>query len=88
MDGGKDAGTHGAKAPHVADEAAIHALGIGRIGILLLLGEGVVLQPRQQLEIHSNALVAILRGMNVHIVHSRNEQAVTKVGDRLLIATK
>ena len=81
MDGGKDDAAHGAEEPLGVDEAAVHALGIRHVGIFRLLGEGVVLQPRQQLEVHGDALVVNLWGMDVHVVHGGNEQLVAEVGD-------
>ena len=81
MNGGKHAGSHGAKAPQVVHKAAVHALGICQVGILHFLGEGVVLEPRQQFQVHGNALVAILRCMHMQVNHGRYQQPVAKVQD-------
>ena len=88
MDGSKDTGPHSTKTPQVTDEAAVHPAGISLVGIFHLLWESIVLQPRQQLQIHSNALITVLRSMHVHIVHGGDEQTVAEVGDVHLITTK
>ena len=80
MDGTEDARAHRAEEPLGMQEAAVHTLSIPHVGIFRLLGEGVLLQPRQQFQIHSHPLVMYLRGVDVHIVHRRNEQAVAEVG--------
>ena len=81
MDGAEDDTAHGAEEPLGVQEAAVHALGIVDVGIFRLLREGVVLQPRQQLEVHGHTLVVHLWGVNMHIVHGGNEQLVAKVDD-------
>ena len=45
MYGAEDDAAHSAEEPLGMQEAAIHPLGILRVGIFRLLGEGVVLQP-------------------------------------------
>ena len=87
MDGAEDDATHGAEEPLGMQKASIHALGILDIGIFRLLREGVVLQPREQLQVHSHTLVVNLWGMNVHIVHGRNEQFVTKIDNFCTLAS-
>ena len=79
MHGAEDHATHRTKQPLGMQKSAIHALGIFHIGIFRLLGERVVLQPRQQFQIHRHTLVVHLRSMHVHIVHGRNQQLVAKV---------
>ena len=79
MHGGEDDTAHGAKEPLGVDEAAIHALGIVDVGIFRLLRERVVLQPRQQFQVHGHALVVYLWRMDVHVVHGRNEQTVAEI---------
>ena len=80
------AGTHGTEAPEVADKATVHPFGIGRVGIFHFLRKGVVLEPRQQFQIHRDALVAILRGMHVQVVHSGDQQTVAEVGDFCILS--
>lgn len=75
------AGTHGTEAPEVADKATVHPFGIGRVGIFHFLRKGVVLEPRQQFQIHRDALVAILRGMHVQVVHRRYQQTIAEIND-------
>jgi len=79
MDGGKDGGTHRANSPQMVNETAVDALGIVSVAELRLLGKRVLLQPRQQLQVHGNALVVILCGMDMNVVHSRDEQPVAEV---------
>ena len=86
MDRCEDTGPHGAEAPEVADKATVHPPGIVLTGIFHLLGEGVVLEPRQQFEVHSDALIAILRGMHVQVVHSGDQQTVAEVGDFCILS--
>ena len=81
----EDDTTHGAKEPLGMQEAAIHALSIICVGIFRLLGECIVLQPRQQFKVHGHTLVVHLWGMHMHIIHSRDEQLVAKVNDLSII---
>ena len=81
MDGGKRAGTHGADAPQVADKTTVHPLGIDRVGIFHLLGEGVFLKPLHQFQVHGDALVTVLCSMHVQVVHSGNQQPVAEIND-------
>ena len=81
MYGSEDDAAHGAEQPLRVQETAVHTFGIGHVGIFRLLGEGVVLQPRQQFEVHGHALVVHLRSMDVHVVHGRDEQLVAKIYD-------
>ena len=81
MDRCEDTGPHGAETPEVADKAAIHPPGIVQTGKFHFLGEGVVLEPRQQFEVHRDTLIAILRGMHVQVVHGGNQQTVAEVDD-------
>ena len=86
MDGAENATAHGAKKPLGVKEMAVHFLGIMSVGILRLFGEGVILQPRQEFQVHRHALVAYLGGMNVHVVHGRYQQAVAEINDLCVIA--
>ena len=79
MDRCEHTGPHRAEAPQVTDKSAVHPFGVGRIGIFLLLRESVVLQPGQEFQIHRKALVTVLRGMHMHIVHGGNQQTIAKV---------
>lgn len=54
MDGAEDARAHRAEEPLGMQEAAVHTLSIPHVGIFRLLGEGVLLQPRQQFQVHSH----------------------------------
>jgi len=68
--------------------AAIHPLSVCLVGIFHFLGEGIVLEPRQQFHIHGNTLIAILRGMHMQVVHGRDEQTVTEISDLGILSAK
>ena len=80
MDGTEDDTTHGAEEPLCMQKPTIHALCIADISILGLFRERVVLQPRQQFQIHGHTLVMHLRRMHMHVVHGRDEQTVAEIG--------
>ena len=81
MYGAEDDAAHSAEEPLGVQKTTIHPLGILRIGIFRFLGEGIVLQPGEQFEIHCNALIVHLRGVDVHIVHGGNEQFVAEINE-------
>ena len=88
MDGREHTGTHRAEAPQVADKQAIHPLGVGRIRIFLLFREGVVLQPRQQFQIHRDTLVTVLGSVDVHIIHGGDQQTVAEIHNLIPLAAQ
>src|SRR5699024_154802 len=53
--------------------------GVVQIPVLGLLGEGVGVEPIQQLHIHAQAPEGELGRVNMEVGHTRNNQAVAKV---------
>ena len=75
----KDRSPHRAVQPQVVHKTAIHIIGISKVGIALFLREGVGIEPRQQLHIHCNPHVAVLRRMHMQVVHRGDQQGIPKV---------
>ena len=58
---------------------AVHPLRILGVGILGFLGEGVGIEPRQQLQVQCQTHVPVLRRMYMQVVERRDKQFVPKI---------
>ena len=79
MDRGEDTGPGGLAAAQMGRKLSVGPAGVVQIPVLGLLGEGVGVEPIQQLHIHAQAPEGELGRVNMEVGHTRNNQAVTKV---------
>ena len=79
VNGGEDAGAGGGAVQQLLGEDAVSLFRIFRIGELALFGEGVGLQPLQQLHVHAQAPVGVLAGMHVQVHQAGQDQLAAVV---------
>lgn len=75
VDGGEHRRAARGRAAQVSREAPVRVFRIGDIGVARLLGEGVRLQPIEQLEVHAEPAEAVLRGVQVDVVQAGDDEA-------------
>ena len=76
--------------PQVVYKPCVDLCGIADIGKTLFLGKGVSIEPWQQLQIESHTLIAVLRSMDVEVVHGRYDKlsiVAAQVGHLRRVAT-
>ena len=79
MTGSENTASGGSAMLHGINEHAVCLLGIFKILVLLLLWEGVPVEPIHQLKIHAHATEGILWRMNVKVNHTGENQRITVV---------
>ena len=79
VEGGKDRRPGGGSPPQVLHKQAIGPLGVIQVGKFGLLGEGVGVQPVQQLHIHAQPPVSILGGVDVEVHQAGDHQPPAEV---------
>ena len=73
------AGGRGGRQP--VREDAVGSFGIGGVGVFRLLGEGVGVQPVEQLEVHAQRPEGILRRVQVQVDEAGDDQPVLAILD-------
>ncbi len=82
VNGSKNDRAHRTETNHILHKSTIHLTGIAGIGKTCFLRKSIGIEPRQQFEVHRQPHIAILGGMDVHIVHSRDKQTIPEINDR------
>ena len=82
VQGSEDDGARRGALAQVVAEDGVGLLGIPEVGVVGLLGEGVGVQPVEQLEIHARAAEGVLRGVEVDVAHAGDDELVFALNDR------
>ena len=79
---GKETGAGGRAAAQMRYELAVGAVGIGQVGVFRFLGEGVGVEPVEQLHIHAQPAKGELRRVRVQVDQTGQDELVAHVEQR------
>jgi hypothetical protein len=65
----------------VVGKDVVGTLGVREVSVLALLGERVGVKPLEELEVHAHATEAVLRGVDVDVVHARDDKLARVVNN-------
>ena len=82
VDGAENGGAGGGAAAQMVGKNGIGPVGVGQIGVFGFLGEGVGVQPVQQLHVHAQTPEGKLGRVEMEVRQAGNDESVTVVRQR------